>query len=71
MGVFFAKKYLRMKYIVSVPLVLVLVLVSCKEEGKNFSKAQGLKFSADNAGLSVPEVFKATYQWQEYLIFRG
>jgi len=54
---FLQKTYDLIKYFGFILLVL-LMLVSCKEESKNLDKAPSLRFSADNAGLTVPEGFK-------------
>ncbi|HZJ19147.1 MAG TPA: PQQ-dependent sugar dehydrogenase [Pricia sp.] len=54
---FLQKTYDLIKYFGFILLVL-LMLVSCKEESKNLDKGPSLRFSADNAGLTVPEGFK-------------
>ena len=57
MSIFSPKPFLFIKYLGYMLLVLLL-LASCKENGKNRDKASSLIISPDNEGLTVPKGFK-------------
>ncbi|GBF17987.1 MULTISPECIES: PQQ-dependent sugar dehydrogenase [Arenibacter] len=57
MSIFSSKTFLFIKYL-GYMLMVLLLLASCKENGKNGDKSSNLIISPDNAGLTVPKGFK-------------